>query len=135
MKYKLFTDGGSRGNPGDSACAFFIFEENSLFDFGGTFLGTTTNNSAEYQGLILGLENLLEHNILSAECFLDSELVVKQLNGEYKVKNEDMKVLYLEIVKLRKFLKEISFTHIKRELNKHADKLVNIILDETKKNL
>ncbi|BCX14003.1 MAG: hypothetical protein KatS3mg085_535 [Candidatus Dojkabacteria bacterium] len=75
--FKLFTDGGSRGNPGDSACGYFLFEDDKLIDFGGLLLGQSTNNVAEYTGLILGLKNALKKMIRNLNCYLDSELIVK----------------------------------------------------------
>ncbi len=130
MSYKLFTDGGSRGNPGAAACAYVIFDANNkLIAFDSRFLGTYTNNYAEYHGLIFGLKTASKKGISALECYLDSELVVKQLNGEYKVKDETIKLLFNEIQSLNKDFDSITFTHIRRELNKHADKLVNIVLD------
>lgn len=128
--FKLFTDGGSRGNPGSAASAYLVFDQNNtLIDFGGEYLNTATNNFAEYTGLILGLKSLLKNKILKIECFLDSELVVKQLNGEYKVSSPDIKPLFDEVVGLKNMFESIRFVHVPRAQNKHADKLVNIILD------
>jgi ribonuclease HI len=128
--YKLFTDGGSRGNPGNSACAFLIFDENDrLITFNSLYIGIRTNNFAEYLGLIEGLKATKKLGINEISCFLDSELAVKQLNGQYKVSNEDIKKLIREIEELKTDFTKISFNHIPREENKFADKLVNIVLD------
>ncbi|MBE0573279.1 ribonuclease HI family protein [Candidatus Dojkabacteria bacterium] len=128
MNFKLFTDGGSRGNPGSSAAAFLLFNDNDLIDLGAKFLGSATNNFAEYNALIEGLKLAKKHTD-SVACFLDSELVVKQINGEYKVSSADIKPLVSKVKELAKDFSSISFTHVPRAENKHADKLVNIILD------
>ncbi len=131
--FKLFTDGGARGNPGSSATGIFLFDENdNLIDFSGSFLGNKTNNSAEYSALLEGLEIALSNDALEVICHLDSELVVKQMNGEYQVKHEDMKELYEKVNKLSKAFKSLSFKHIPRSENKFADQMVNIILDSIK---
>ncbi len=126
---KIFTDGGSRGNPGNAACAFVVFDEEKVVHFDSIFLHQATNNFAEYTGLISGLKYLVKANITEASAFLDSELVVKQLNGEYRVKDENIQKLFSQIVELKKSFKSLTFTHVRREENKLADKLVNIVLD------
>lgn len=127
--YKLFTDGGSRGNPGNAASAFVIYKDNNLIDLGGEFLGTQTNNVAEYSALILALAHSLKMGITQVECYLDSELVVKQLNGIYKVKEPKVLELYKKVTALVAKFSVVSFTHVPREQNAIADKLVNLILD------
>lgn len=129
MAYKLFTDGGSRGNPGNAACAYYLFEDDKLLDFGGKFLGQVTNNIAEYSGLLLGLKAVEKLGLREVECNLDSELVVKQLNGEYKVSSPDMKAHVSKVMDSKKNFDSLTFNHVRREYNKFADKLVNIILD------
>ena len=94
------------------------------------YLGRTTNNQAEYRALILGLEELLRMGAKKISCFLDSELVVKQLNGQYRVKDKDLRPLYEKILKLADEFEEVKFSHIRRERNKEADKLVNEKLDK-----
>lgn len=127
---KLFTDGGSRGNPGAAACAYLVFDDsNTLIDFGGDYLNIATNNFAEYTGLINGLKACLKAKIADINCYLDSELVVKQVKGEYKVSHPDIKPLFTEVKELASMFEKITFTHIRRSENKHADKLVNLILD------
>ena len=128
--FKLYTDGGSRGNPGNSAVAFLLFEESGkLVDFGAKFLGTATNNYAEYTALIQGLTLARKNSIKNLSCFLDSELVVKQLKGEYKISSSEIKSLSSKVIELKKDFTNIDFTHVPREENKFADKLVNLILD------
>jgi ribonuclease HI len=129
--YKLFTDGGSRGNPGKAACGYFIYDkDNNLIDFGGDYIGIETNNTAEYTALIQGLKLCAKQGITELNCYLDSELVVKQLNKEYKVSNESIRILFNKVIENSKFFKIVKFNHIPRAENKHADKLVNIILDQ-----
>ncbi len=128
--HKLFTDGGARGNPGPAATGVFIFDEkDALITFEGEYLGKATNNEAEYKALILGLENANKFGIKEIDCYLDSELVVKQLNGEYKVKQEHLKILKEQVQDLVFLFEKIAIHHVPREENKHADKMVNIILD------
>lgn len=131
----IHTDGGSRGNPGPAACAFVVENNNQVIFRGSRFLKTATNNIAEYSGVILALEWLNKKSDevkLKSEIkfFLDSELVVKQLNGLYKVKDENIKKLFLEVKNLiLKLEKNVFFQHIPREKNKDADRLVNEELD------
>ncbi len=130
MNYTLFTDGGSRGNPGKAAIGSFIFDEKGkIINFSGAFIGTASNNVAEYKALILGLELAKKEKIRCIDCFLDSELIVKQLMGEYKVKSDDMKSLYSDVLILKSQFDNISFQDVPRAKNKLADKLVNLILD------
>lgn len=132
----MFTDGGARGNPGPAAAGVVIKAKISANDVDfalveqlGLFLGHCTNNEAEYQALILGLEKLLSLGATEVVCNLDSELVVKQLNGQYKVKNANMQAFVERVNKLKKDFTQISFVHVPREKNKEADKLVNEVLD------
>src|SRR6185369_15711486 len=127
--YTLFTDGGSRGNPGNSACAFFIFKDDKLEDFGGMSLGIGTNNNAEYLGLINGLKLAIKLKITTLEVKMDSELAIKQILGIYKVSTDSIKELHREVKALEKNFTSISFKHVPRAENKFADKLGNIIMD------
>lgn len=130
---KLYTDGGSRGNPGPSAAAFVICNlDDSVVEKSGIYLGLSTNNRAEYQALRLGLERAKELGTQQLSVFMDSQLVVNQVNGTYKVKNPDLAPVHQEVIALARLFKEVSFTYIPRELNKLADKEVNRILDEQK---
>lgn len=128
--YYLFTDGGSRGNPGKSACASFLFDENmNLIALDAKYLENGTNNFAEYNGLALGLKLAIKNGVEDLICKLDSELAVKQLKGEYKVKDINIQSFHKEIASQSKNFKSIQFVHVPREENKFADRLVNIILD------
>lgn len=126
----LFTDGGSRGNPGPAGIACILLNEaKQLIGFDGKYIDTTTNNQAEYQALELGLKLAAKAGVTELHCFLDSELVVKQLKGEYKIKDAGIKSNKQKIDELIKAFGKIDFKHVPREQNKFADKLVNIILD------
>ena len=131
----IHTDGGSRGNPGPAACAFVAELKGKVLEKQSKFLNTNTNNVAEYEGVLLALNWLLkskhafkENNVI---FFLDSELVVKQLNGVYKIKKPELQILNLSVRKIfRELDKKIFFKHIPREQNKVADFLVNEELDK-----
>ena len=130
MKGYLYTDGGSRGNPGQGASGAILFDgQGKLLDFDAAYLGVLTNNQAEYKALISGLELALTNDVDELEVAMDSELIVRQINGEYKVKNPDMKELKHEVDQLLVKFSKYSFVHVNRDRNKHADKLVNLILD------
>ncbi|MDD5731991.1 MAG: ribonuclease HI family protein [Patescibacteria group bacterium] len=126
--YYLFTDGGARGNPGSAAVGIVLKKGDDVVLQRAKYLGEATNNQAEYQALILGLTEALEHT-KELKCFLDSELVVKQLNGEYRVKDEKLKPLFEKVRGLEESFEKISFHHISREKNKLADLLLNQELD------
>lgn len=130
----LFSDGGSRGNPGPAAIGAV------LKDAKGTKLGTvsrtigrTTNNQAEYQALLAGLMLALHRGVTHLECFLDSELVVKQLNREYKVKDLGIQSQFVKVWNLCLCFASISFVAVPRSKNKEADRLVNLALDQEEK--
>lgn len=128
---KLYSDGGSRGNPGHSAGAFVICKmDNNVVEKSGFYIGITTNNQAEYQALLKGLQRTQALGIRKLNVFMDSELIVKQLNGLYKIKNKGLEPLYLQVKDLATGFEEISFAHVPRALNKEADEEVNRILDE-----
>lgn len=130
MKGYLYTDGGARGNPGPAACGAILKDENrATIDIKGKYLGESTNNIAEYEALILGLETAKKHGITELECLLDSELVVKQIKGMYKVKNEGLKGLFSRVKELQGDFEKIIFIHIVRALNREADAVVNKVLD------
>lgn len=136
IKYYLYTDGGARGNPGPAATGVVILDvDKQVIKTASSYLGETTNNVAEYAALVLALKLVtklvkkpLDNNKIVA--YLDSELIVKQLKGEYKVKNQGLKPLYEEVKKLSLPFGKISFTHIRREKNTEADALVNEELDK-----
>lgn len=126
----IYSDGGSRGNPGPSAAGFVILdnEEHVIFE-GGEYLGITTNNQSEYHGVRLGLEKALELNAQKVDFRIDSLLVVNQMNGIYKIKNRDLWPINELIKELVGRFDKVTFTHVRRELNQLADSMVNKILD------
>ena len=130
MKARLSTDGGSRGNPGPAAYGYVLeSEDGHVLDARGEAIGTATNNVAEYRGLIAGLESALERGVDELEVVSDSELLVKQMQGEYKVKNETLKTLQREAAELASGLKRVTYTAVRRTHNELADRLVNEALD------
>ena len=130
MKAKLSTDGGARGNPGPAAYGYVLeSEDGHVLDARGEAIGTATNNVAEYRGLIAGLESALRRGVDELEVVSDSELVVKQMQGEYKVKNEALKDLQREAAELAAELRRVSYTAVRRAHNELADRLVNEALD------
>ena len=132
---KLYTDGGSRGNPGQSACAFVICKmDDTVVEKSGYYIGVATNNQAEYYGFKKGLERTRDLGINKISLFSDSQLVVNQMKGLYKVKNQELAPLYQEVKALANSFEKIQFTYIPRELNKEADGEVNRILDEQERN-
>lgn len=127
----IYSDGGSRGNPGPSAAAFVIVNhEQQVIGQGGEYLGITTNNQAEYHGVRLGLERAVELGLTVLELRVDSMLVVNQLKEIYKIKNRELWPINERIVDLLRQFDHVTFVHISRELNKMADGLVNKLLDE-----
>ncbi|MEW6614596.1 MAG: ribonuclease HI family protein [Thermodesulfobacteriota bacterium] len=127
----VFTDGASRGNPGEAgAGAVILDKEGNLIKELKKYLGKNTNNVAEYQALILGLREALKLRGTGVHIFSDSELMVKQLNGAYKVKNKGLIVLYNEVNDLLKKFVWYDIKHIDREKNRHADRLANEAIDE-----
>ncbi|MBI2007648.1 reverse transcriptase-like protein [Candidatus Saccharibacteria bacterium] len=131
---KLYTDGGSRGNPGESACAYAICKmDGTVVEKAGFYIGIATNNQAEYYGFKRGLERARELGINKINLYSDSELVVNQMNGKYKVKNQELAPLYQEVKALADSFEKIIITHVPRELNKTTDSEVNRILDQQEK--
>lgn len=128
---KLYTDGGARGNPGPSAIAFVICKmDGSVVKKDGEYIGPTTNNQAEYRALEAGLKEVGKMGVKELQVLMDSELVVKQMNGHYKIKNADLLPIYQSVKALADEFSKITFSHVPRELNKEADAEVNKILDE-----
>ncbi len=128
----VYSDGGSRGNPGPSACAFVVYDKEQLLYSQSFFLGRTTNNKAEYAGVVYALEWLIKNKKTSNEIYyyLDSQLIVKQLIGEYRVKDTVLKKMALKIQSMATvFKKGVKFIHILRDKNVVADKLLNENLD------
>ena len=130
---KMYSDGGSRGNPGPSAGGFVILDmENNVVTKNGKYLGITTNNQAEYHSLKGGLEEAQRMGVRVVHVFMDSLLVINQMKGIYKIKNRDLWPIYQAIKNIEGSFEKINFTHVPRELNKLADAVVNETLDATK---
>lgn len=126
----IYSDGGSRGNPGPSASGFVVMNQNQdVLHQGGMYLGITTNNQAEYHGVRLGLEKALEMGAKRVDFRMDSLLVVNQLNGVYKIKNRDLWPINERIQELATKFEKVTFSHIRREFNQLADGMVNKILN------
>lgn len=125
----IYTDGASRGNPGPSAAGAIIYSGQAKKGECGKYIGIATNNEAEYQAIVLALQKAKALKATQINFFLDSELAVKQLNHQYKIKNEKIIPLFIKIWNLIIDFDKISFNHIPREKNKKADKLVNKILN------
>ena len=128
--WTLRCDGGSRGNPGPGACGFVLADaEGREVEARGDFLGTCTNNVAEYRGLIAGLQAAIERGASPLAVCMDSELVIRQMTGQYRVKNEGLKPLHAEAKRLAGQLRGVSWSSVRRDLNTRADALVNEALD------
>jgi ribonuclease HI len=127
---RLFTDGGSRGNPGPAAAAYVLeTEDGHVLAAHGEVIGVATNNVAEYRALVAGLAKALELGVDELDVVSDSELVVKQMNGEYKVKNAALVDLSLEAAKIARQLGKVRYRAVRRTQNELADSLVNEALD------
>ena len=127
----IYSDGGSRGNPGQSAAGYVILtgDEGHTLERGGKYLGITTNNQAEYQAVKLALESAIKFEAQEVKVYVDSLLVANQLNGVFKVKNKELWPVHEAIKQLAEKFDDITFTHVKREHNQLADDEVNKILD------
>ena len=141
-KIIIYTDGGSRGNPGEAAIGIVIKnEQGDTIKTYGEVLGIATNNIAEYTAIVVALQKVKQllgkerTKKTEIEFRMDSELAMKQLNGEYKIENEDLQPLFLKIWNLKFDFGKMSFKHIPREKNKEADKLVNEALNRKKETL
>lgn len=130
----IYTDGGSRNNPGPAAIAAVFYQNGKKITEHSAFIGHATNNEAEYQALILALQKAKPLKAKNIDFFLDSELAVKHLNHKYKIKDEKIIPLFIKVWNLTLDFGKVTFTHIPREKNKEADALLNKILDaEAKK--
>jgi ribonuclease HI len=130
VKARLSTDGGSRGNPGPAAYGYVLeTDDGTVLDARGETIGVATNNVAEYRGLLAGLASALERGIEELEVVSDSELLVKQMRGEYKVKSPTLRELVDEADSLARRLGRVRYTAVRREHNELADRLVNEALD------
>ena len=130
MKARLSTDGGARGNPGPAAYAYVLeAEDGTVLDARGEAIGVATNNVAEYRALIEGLRRAGEAGVHDLEVVSDSELMVKQMRGEYRVKNQALRELNAEAEALARRIARVTYTAVRREHNELADRLVNEALD------
>jgi len=130
VKARLSTDGGARGNPGPAAYGYVLeADDGTVLAAHGEKIGIATNNVAEYSALIAGLEKAIELGVDEVEVVSDSELMVKQMTGEYRVKNEALRELSLEAGRLARRIGSVDYTAVRREHNKLADTLVNEALD------
>lgn len=127
----LYCDGASKGNPGPASCGFVLMDSTTGQELlrQGTYLGEKTNNQAEYSGLLLAIRRAKEYAPKKIQCYLDSELVTKQMRGEYKIKNSEMKRLHDLVVGEASTL-DITFSHILRHLNTVADSMANYAIDK-----
>ena len=130
MKARLSTDGGARGNPGPAAYGYVLeADDGTVLAAHGQAIGLATNNVAEYRALVEGLRKAVEVGVDELEVVSDSELLVHQMRGEYKVKNEALKLLWVDAQELVDKLRKVTFTAVRREHNELADRLVNEALD------
>lgn len=141
FKFKIQADGGSRGNPGPASIGVVIQGEQISKKEYGEYIGETTNNEAEYQAVIFALKKLKhligseKAAISNVEVTIDSELLSKQLNGQYKIKEKNLQSLFLEIWNLKIDFGQIAFVHVLRGKNKDADRIVNQVLDKEQNKL
>jgi ribonuclease HI len=129
MAIEVYVDGAARGNPGPAGIGVVIKDGPKLIEEIGAYIGKSTNNIAEYMALVRGLEEVLIRGYKSASFYSDSELLVKQLNGEYKVKHENLVPLHYHVLTLVDRMKDFSIKHVTREKNEHADKMANEGID------
>ena len=129
MKHQVFCDGASRSNPGDASIGVSISFDGKEIHTISREIGIATNNEAEYQALIDGLNYCIENSINEVDVFLDSKLVIEQVNKNYKVKAHNLKEFNSQVENMIKEFKYIEFKHVYREDNKRADQLANIALD------
>ena len=130
MKARLSTDGGARGNPGPAAFGYVLeAEDGTILDARGERIGVATNNVAEYRALIAGLEKAVELGVTELDVVSDSELLVRQMTGVYKVKNKALVELSLEASRLARQVRRVTYRAVRREHNELADRLVNEALE------
>jgi len=139
MKITIYTDGGARGNPGPAAIGVVIKKEGQTLKKYFQFIGEATNNQAEYEAVIFALKKVKllfgrkKAKTMALEVYTDSELMARQLNHQYKIKEEDLQPLFLKVWNLILDFRQVSFKHILRQQNKEADRLVNQALDKEEK--
>ncbi|MFN3301432.1 MAG: ribonuclease HI family protein [Patescibacteria group bacterium] len=130
-KFIIYTDGGARGNPGPAAIGIIIYDENrNLIKKYSKFIGETTNNQAEYEAVIQALKEAKQLMAEEIDCYLDSKLLVGQLNRKFKIKDQELSKAFIKIWNLSQSFKKINFFYIPREKNKEADALVNLAIDK-----
>jgi len=130
MVATLFCDGGARGNPGPAGAAAVLYDaQGAELDCRQAYLGAATNNVAEYQGLLMGLAMARDHGVARLEVRMDSELIVRQLRGEYKVRHPGLLPLWQKALQLLRSFTAWNVEHVPREQNKRADRLVNEAID------
>lgn len=130
-KITLYADGGSRGNPGPAGAGAYLIDENDTpVAEVHRYVGETTNNVAEYQALILGLEEAIQHQATHLNILLDSQLLVRQIKGEYRVKQPHLQPLFQKAKQLLAQIPQWEIRHIPREENTEADRLANLAMDE-----
>jgi ribonuclease HI len=130
VELTIYTDGASRNNPGEAGAGIYIQKDGKPFETIARYLGTTTNNIAEYSAAIIGLEHAVALGAARVTLLADSELLVKQVNGLYKVKNEGLKPLHARVKELIAKIGSVEVQYIPRERNKEADALANKAIDE-----
>lgn len=132
MNIRIRTDGGSRGNPGPSGIGVVVEDRDSgeVLEERYAYLGTTTNNQAEYRAVLLGLERARALNAKTVEVVADSELLIKQATGVYRVKNPDIRLRFEEMKGLERSFERVTYRHVRREENTKADALANRAMDE-----
>ena len=130
MSYQIYSDGASRGNPGPSGIGAVILKNGEVVHEIAKFIGEVTNNVAEYEALLEALDYCVKHKCSPVEILADSQLLIKQLAGEYRVKHENIKPLYQRAQEYLRYLKVTGYKHVPREQNKHADKLANKGIDQ-----
>jgi ribonuclease HI len=130
VELTIYTDGASRNNPGEAGAGVFILRDGKAVEKIARYLGTTTNNIAEYTAAIIGFERAVKLGASKVRLCADSELLVKQLNGQYRVKNEGLRPLYQKVKELIAKIGSVEVQYIPREMNKEADALANKAIDE-----
>jgi len=137
MKYEkliIYADGGARGNPGPAGIgAVILDQQNKVVTRISKYIGEATNNQAEYQALLAAMEKAKQLGAKEMEVFLDSELLVKQMNRQYRVKDQELALLFVKVYNAVLGFNKVIFKHIKREYNIEADKLVNLAIDQAAK--
>ncbi|MCK5061888.1 ribonuclease HI family protein [Candidatus Parcubacteria bacterium] len=130
QKLIIYTDGGARGNPGPSGIGAVILDDKkNLIAEISEYIGEATNNQAEYRAVVAAIKKAKELGAMEIQFYLDSQLVVEQLNGNYKVKNKGLQPLFVSVYNDSLSFKKVAYSHIPREQNKEADKLANMAMD------